>query len=127
MVWCAISESPGFDSFARMLERNISSAAATMMRAPFGLADADELSQLVAEAGFREIKVQPRIGTVHFSSVEHFVSSYVGGSPLAAHVAQASDAGRERLISDTKAALEPYVDRRGLSFPIAAHLLTATV
>jgi ubiquinone/menaquinone biosynthesis C-methylase UbiE len=109
MVWCAISESPGFDAFTRMLERNVSLAAATMMRAPFGLADADELSQLVTDADFREIRVQQRVGTVHFSSVEQFVSSYVGGSPLATHVAQASDAARERLISDTKAALTPML------------------
>ena len=127
MVWCGIHESPGFKSFAEILERNVSLAAAITMRAPFGLADADELSQLVAAAEFRDITVQRRVGAVEFPSVERFVLSYVAGSPLASHVSQASDAAREHLTADTKLAFEKYVGSRGLSFPIAAHLLTATV
>jgi hypothetical protein len=97
------------------------------MRAPFGLSDADELSTLVAAAGFRDIDVQRRIGAVEFPSIERFVLSYVAGSPLASHVSQASDAARENLTAETKLALEKYVGSRGLSFPIAAHLLAATV
>jgi ubiquinone/menaquinone biosynthesis C-methylase UbiE len=127
MVWCSIKESPGFEAFAEMLERNVSSAAAIIMRAPFGLSDANELSCLVAEAGFRDIKVQRRIETIEFPSVERFVLSYVAGSPLASHVSQASDVARENLTAETKLALEKYVSNRGLSFPIAAHLLTAKV
>ena len=127
MVWCGIHESPGFEEFAEILERNIGSAAATIMRAPFGLSDADELSTLVAAAGFRDIDVQRRIGAVEFPSIERFVLSYVAGSPLASHVSQASDAARENLTAETKLALEKYVGSRGLSFPIAAHLLAATV
>ena len=127
MVWCGIRESPGFEAFAEMLERNISSAAAAIMRAPFGLADADELSRLIEAADFRDIKVQQRVGTVEFPSIERFVLSYVAGSPLAGHVSQASDEAREQLTADTKLALEKYVGGRGLSFPISAYLLTATV
>jgi ubiquinone/menaquinone biosynthesis C-methylase UbiE len=127
MVWCGIQESPGFEAFAEILERNVSPAAATIMRAPFGLSDANELSRLVAAAGFRDITIQQRVGAVEFASVERFVLSYVAGSPLAAHVSQASDAARENLTADTKLALDKYVSNRGLSFPIAAHLLAATV
>ena len=127
MVWCGINESPGFASFAEILERNIGVAAATIMRAPFGLADADELGRLVTAAGLQNITVQRRVGTVDFPSVERFVLSYVAGSPLAGHVSKASDLVRERLTADTELALEKYVSSRGLSFPIAAHMLTATV
>jgi ubiquinone/menaquinone biosynthesis C-methylase UbiE len=127
MVWCGIEQSPGFDSLAKILERHIGLAAATIMRAPFGLADADELSRLVAAAEFQDIKVQRRVGDIEFSSVERFIWSYVAGSPLASHVSQASDMTREQLTEDAKLALGKYVRSRGLSFPIAAHLLTATV
>jgi len=127
MVWCGIQESPGFEAFAEMLERNVSSAAAAIMRAPFKLSNANELSRLVADSGFQDIKVQQRVGTVEFPSVERFVLSYVAGSPLASHVSQASDVVRENLIAETKLALEQYVGDRGLSFPIAAHLLTAKI
>jgi ubiquinone/menaquinone biosynthesis C-methylase UbiE len=127
MVWRGIRESPGFEAFAEILERNVSPAAATIMRAPFGLSDADDLSRLVAAAGFRNITIQQRVGAVEFPSVERFVLSYVAGSPLASHVSQASEVARESLTVDTKLALEKYVSSRGLSFPIAAHLLAATV
>src|SRR5215211_2671830 len=127
MVWCGIEESPGFEAFAQILERNVSPAAVTIMRAPFGLPDADELSRLVAAAGFRDIIVQRRVGAVEFPSVERFVLNYVAGSPLASHVSQASDVVRENLTADSKLALDKYIGDRGLSFPIAAHLLTAKV
>jgi ubiquinone/menaquinone biosynthesis C-methylase UbiE len=127
MVWCGIQESPGFESLAEILERNVNSAAAALMRAPFGLSDANELSHVVADAGFQDIQAQRRVGAVEFPSVERFVLSYVAGSPLAGHVSQASDAARENLTVETAQALEKYIGDRGLSFPIAAHLLTAKV
>jgi hypothetical protein len=95
------------------------------MRAPFGLSEANELSRLVETSGFRDLKVQPRVGTVRFPSVERFVLSYVAGSPLAGHVSQANDASRERLTADANQALGKYVSNQGLSFPIAANLLSA--
>jgi ubiquinone/menaquinone biosynthesis C-methylase UbiE len=126
MVWCGIDQSPGFESLAKILERHIGPAAATIMRAPFGLADADELSRLVAAANFQDITVQRRVGAIEFPSVERFVPSYVAGSPLASHVSQASEVAREHLAEYTKLELGKYVGSSGLSFPIAAHLLTAT-
>ncbi|WP_404437495.1 methyltransferase domain-containing protein [Bradyrhizobium daqingense] len=126
MVWCSIEQSPGFESLAKILERHIGLAAATIMRAPFGLADADELSRLVGAADFKDITVQRRVGAIDFPSVEQFVVSYVAGSPLASHVSQASESAREHLTEDIKFALGKYAGSSGLSFPIAAHLLTAT-
>ncbi|WGR93670.1 hypothetical protein MTX20_03825 [Bradyrhizobium sp. ISRA435] len=69
----------------------IEAALATIMRAPFELSNANELSRLVAAAGFLDIAVQRSVGAVEFPSVERFVLSYVAGSPLASHVSQASD------------------------------------
>lgn len=71
MVWCGIQESPGFGAFADILERSVGSAAATIMRAPFGLSDTNELSRLVAAAGFRDVTIQRRVGAVEFPSVEN--------------------------------------------------------
>jgi SAM-dependent methyltransferase len=116
MVWCGIHESPGFEAFAEILERNVSPTAGSIMRAPFGLSDANELSRLIGAAGFLDIAVQRTVGAVEFPSAERFVLSYVAGSPLASHVSQASDVARQNLIADTKLALEKYVGSRGLSF-----------
>jgi ubiquinone/menaquinone biosynthesis C-methylase UbiE len=127
MVWRNIRESPGFAALAEILELNIGPAATAIMRAPFGLSDADELTQLVSAPGFRDVRIEQRVGTVQFPSIERFVLSYVGGSPLAGPVSQASDPAREKLMADTGRALGKYVSNGGLAFPIAAHLLTASV
>ena len=126
MVWRGIHESPGFAVLAEALQRHIGQAAA-IMRAPFGLSDADELAALVRAAGFQNVAVHQRGGTVRFPSVERFVLSYVAGSPLAGPVAQAGDAAREALMTDVRNALVTFTNDTELAFPIAAHLVSATV
>ncbi len=68
MVWRGIHESPGFALLAEALERHVGQAAAAIMRAPFGLSNADELEALVGAAGFQNIAVQQQSGTVRFPS-----------------------------------------------------------
>jgi signal transduction histidine kinase/ubiquinone/menaquinone biosynthesis C-methylase UbiE len=127
MVWRGIHESPGIAVLADSLERHIGQASAAIMRAPFGLSDADELITLVRAAGFRDIAIQQRGGTVRFPSVEKFVLSYVACSPLAGPVSRADDAARGALIADARNALRKYTSNTELAFPIAAHLLSARV
>ena len=125
MVWRGIHESPGFAVLAESLERHIGQASAAIMRAPFGLSDADELATLVRAAAFQDVTIQQRVGTVRFPSVEKFVLNYVAGSPLAGPVSQADDAARGALIADARNALSQYTSNTELAFPIAAHLLSA--
>jgi len=127
MVWCGIDESPGFAVLAEALERHIGQAAATIMRAPFGLSNADELAALVRGAGFQGVAIQQRTGMVRFPSVERFVLSYVAGSPLAGPVSQANDAAREALMTEVRNALGKCTNNTELALPIAAHLLSARV
>jgi hypothetical protein len=127
MVWRDIQESPGFAVLAEALERNIGQTAAAIMRAPFGLSNADELEALLSAAGFQSIAIQQRSGTVRFPSIERFVLSYVAGSPLAGPVSKADDAAREALLTDVRNALAKYASSTELAFPIAAHLASARV
>jgi len=127
MVWRGIDESPGFAVLADALERHVGEAAAAIMRAPFGLSNADQLEALVRNAGFQDVAIQQRVGTVRFPSPEKLVLSYVAGSPLAGPVSQANDAAREALITDAINALGKFTSGTELAFPIAAHLLSARV
>jgi ubiquinone/menaquinone biosynthesis C-methylase UbiE len=127
MVWRGIHESPGFAVMAEALQRHVGQAAAAIMRAPFGLSNADELDALVRAAGFQNVAIQQRSGTVRFPSVERFVLSYIAGSPLAGPVSQADVAAREALITDVRNALGKFTSNDELAFPIAAHLLSASV
>ena len=125
MVWCSIHQSPGFAFLADALERHVGPAAATIMRAPFGLYDVNELITLVRHAGFQVVVVRQQVGTVRFPSVERLVLDYVAGSPLAGPVSQASDAARVALMAEARNALAQYVRQDALTFPIEAHLLSA--
>jgi ubiquinone/menaquinone biosynthesis C-methylase UbiE len=127
IVWRGIHESPGFAVLADALQRHVGQAAAAIMRAPFGLSNADELEALVRAAGFQNVAIQQRSGTVRFPTVERFVLSYVAGSPLAGPVSQADDAARAALITDVRNALGKFTSNDELAFPIAAHLLSARV
>jgi len=125
MVWQGIQSSPGFGVLAAALARHVSTEAAAIMRAPFALAEAEELRALVAAAGFRDITIRPVAGTVRFPSVARFVQDYVGGSPLAGHVAKVSDETRAALVSEVGDALVSYIAGDALTFPIEAHLASA--
>jgi hypothetical protein len=120
MVWRAIEHSPGFDTLAAALARHVSTEAASIMRAPFALADADALRGLIAAAGFRDIVIRRVPGAVRFPSVARFVQDYVAGSPLAGHVAKVSDEARAALVSEVGDALRSATG--ALEFPIEAHL-----
>jgi ubiquinone/menaquinone biosynthesis C-methylase UbiE len=125
MVWRGIEQSPGFAAFAAALARHVSAEAASIMRAPFGLADPEELRRLIAVPGFRDITTRPVPGAVRFPSVARFVQDQVAASPLAGHVARVSDEARAALISEMSDALQSYLAAGWLVFPIEAHLATA--
>jgi SAM-dependent methyltransferase len=125
MVWRGIENSPGFGILAAALARHVSTEAAGIMRAPFALADAEELRGLIAAAGLRDITIRPVPGTVRFPSVARFVQDYVAGSPLAGHVARVSDEARAALVSEVGDALRSYLAAGVLTFPIEAHLASA--
>jgi SAM-dependent methyltransferase len=126
MVWRELERSPGFQVLADALARHVSAAAASMMQAPFALADAGELRGLLAAADLRDIAIRSATGTVRFPSVERFLQDQVAGSPLAGPLADTSEDARAALLADVAAALSPHLTSRELAFPIEAHLASAT-
>jgi len=94
MVWRGIHESPGFAVLADALQRHVGQAAAAIMRAPFGLSNADELEALVRAAGFQKRCNSTPEWNGALSFDRAIVLSYVAGSPLAGPLSQADDAAR---------------------------------
>ena len=125
LVWQSIERSPGFALLAEALERQVGAPAAAIMRAPFVFGDPEEVRALIASAGFQDVSVRGATGTVHFPSAEHFVRYQVAGSPLAGPVGEASEGARAALVSEVRAAVQPFEDSQGLAFPIGAHVATA--
>jgi SAM-dependent methyltransferase len=122
MVWREIGRAPGFAVLAAALGRTIGAEAEALMRAPFSLGDARELSTLLETADLHNCAIHAEAGTVRFASAAAFVRSYVGGSPLAAIVAAAPASAHEELVGEVERALDPLIQHGSLSFPIEAHL-----
>jgi hypothetical protein len=122
MVWREIHRAPGFAALATALGRTISADAEELMRAPFSLSDADELSRLLERAGLRDCAIRAETGSVCFLSAQMFVRSYIGGSPLAPMVAAAPAPAYEELVRQVERALDPLTEQGSLCFPIEAHL-----
>lgn len=124
MVWRSIDHSPGFAVLAAALDRHIGPAAGAMMRAPFGLSDEGTLRDLVAGAGFGEVKLNRQAGMVRFGSARELVVAYGAGSPLAGAIGAAEPAARAGLLAEVQAALDPWQGAAGLAFPIEALLVS---
>jgi ubiquinone/menaquinone biosynthesis C-methylase UbiE len=124
LVWQSIEHSPGFSVLAQALDRHVGTEAATIMRAPFVFGHAAEVRNLVAEAGFQDVSVRSASGVVRFPSAVEFVQYQVAGSPLAGPVGETSGHTRAAIVRDVEAAMRPYQSRRGLAFPIVAHVAT---
>ena len=87
LVWRALHHSLGFAALADALQAVVGPEAAAVMRAPFVFGDDPRpLVTLLDSAGFGDVDVQARAGTVRFASVEAFVRCQRAASPLAAHV-----------------------------------------
>jgi ubiquinone/menaquinone biosynthesis C-methylase UbiE len=122
MVWREIDRAPGFAVLAAGLGRTIGADAETLMRAPFALSDAAELSRLLETAGLRDCAIPAESGNVRFASAAMFIRSYIGGSPLAGIVATAPEQAYEELVSEVEHDLDAYMEHDSLCFPIEAHL-----
>jgi O-phosphoseryl-tRNA(Cys) synthetase len=101
-------------------------AVCTLMSNAFGLGEAEAISALLEEAGFRAIHIRQEERMARFPSPDDFTKVVVRASVLGRTGVKVSDDGLKALIVDVKAALQPYVHTDGFIFPMQAHLIRAT-
>lgn len=125
VVWRAIGYSPGFVALGDVVERHLGAEAAAAARSPFSFSEAEPLRAVIAGAGFHAVTVDACTDMVRFPSPREFARRYATGSPLAGHLTKMDSATQEALVRDVGAALQPYITRDGLIFPIEAHIALA--
>jgi hypothetical protein len=86
---------------------------------------AKELRSMISEAGFRDVNVHPKLGTVRFASAEEFVTRRLAGSPLADDVGAVGDEVRASIVDYVSNRLQLHVSNAGLIFPIETHIAVA--
>src|SRR5262249_25921978 len=109
-VWSAISDTPYAAALAAALARHVSPEAGAMARAAHALHDAVELHDLVAAAGFANVRVRPTIETTKLPLPEEFVPGHFAALPMAETIARLTPNRHTALIEDITEALRPYVD-----------------
>lgn len=86
-----------FTTFAKVLERNISTEAAEFANHVFSLHDANELQQLMRGAHFREIDIQAEYKILKLPAPKEFLWQYIHSTPMADIVSKATTEAREAL------------------------------
>lgn len=124
-VWDALEHVPGYAAMEELLARLFGVEAATALRAPFALGDAEELRALFADAGIGSAHLTTRPGTIRFPSIAAWMHTEIRGWTLADAI---DDAQYARLLEAAEVELKRFADRDGrVAFPAPAHIVTVTV
>jgi ubiquinone/menaquinone biosynthesis C-methylase UbiE len=107
------------------LARHVSLEAADSTTIAHSLGDADALSRLVEEAGFRTVAVRRLSMMIRYPPLDEFIPNHLAGTPAARAVAAVSDSARAALVAHVQAAMQSYVDGYGVVFPVAVNVATA--
>ena len=122
-VWRSIDHNPVFVALAAALAQHIGPEAAVLRQ--FALGDAEELPQLVEEAGFQEVRGEIVARTLRFPSPEEFVRRYIAGSPVSAAFNAVDHSTQAAVIADVRTSMEPFVDASGMACPLVVRIVTA--
>lgn len=96
-----------------------------VMRTPFSSGDAERLRELVAAAGFRQVRIRIDVGAVRFPSPEDFLRQQAAASPLAGRLHALDVDAWAALARDLGETLRAHIDDDGVVFPIEAVVATA--
>lgn len=120
----AVENSPGYSTFALLLDRLFSKEVGDAFRAPFSLGDVGRLHEICNEAGLAGAEVVQRNGEVRFKSIDALVSTeracvWTLGGVL-------TDKQFERLLEEAETALKPYaIDGGTIEFDMPSLIIKA--
>lgn len=123
-VWAQIEHSPGVAALQRALERHAPEVAG-FLPVVFSLSDPQVLSDYVTQAGFKEVSVKTEAMQVSFASVEEYLNTYLGSTPLGGIIASMPKERRMALGTDVAEAVREYVLDRTLTFPQETSIASA--
>jgi len=101
---------PFFTIMAEALARHINPELAGFVHQVFALHDPDEIRNLIGDAGFHDIDVQPRTKELRLPPPQEFLWQYVQSTPLSMAVAQADEESRAALERDVVAKWQKFVE-----------------
>jgi ubiquinone/menaquinone biosynthesis C-methylase UbiE len=116
---------PMFAVFSELLAKHIHPDAARFALAVFSLHEADEIRNLLGEAGFKDARVQTTEMTLNLPAPADFLWQYVHSTPLAGVLAKASDDRKAALDRDIREQWRPFVRGDGMEIELTTNTVTA--
>ncbi|HEY7034672.1 MAG TPA: methyltransferase domain-containing protein [Thermomicrobiales bacterium] len=126
-TWAAIKVSPPYARQAEIAGRLAGAGAEAIVRAPFVLHDAAELGGLLDAAGFEAVRVETIRDAVTYPSVEAFLEGEFDATPLGAMLRELGGTVYEGAKAEMDEALAPFRTASGVTFPVAAHVVSGRV
>ena len=129
-VYSAIEQTPAAYAFVLALDHHLGPSASAIKRAEHMFRSADEVRNLLVQADFGQVAVEPVTQQIVFPSVLDYVRFQLIATPMAGLLGDRSDCERDKVIEavalHTASMLDAEMLRDGrLSFPQVAYVATA--
>ncbi|MGD9531098.1 methyltransferase domain-containing protein [Pseudonocardia sp.] len=122
-VWGSPQSQRGFRPLAEAVARHAGADAVDLVSTYFRLGDLDALVRQCDDAGLAVTGVETSEVTLHAPSVDAYVTTEIGSTPLAERL---DAAAHDRIRADARAGLAPFCDTSGaLALPFEIHLVRA--
>ena len=124
-VWNSIENNPAYRDITAVLDEHVSTAAGDALRLPYSLGDPDEVTNVLDQGGFTDIKFETRTEQARFPSPRTMVEAELRGWLPLFDINLSENTIADVLVkSDGK--LSKYAALSGEAvFPTSAHIVTA--
>lgn len=109
---------PLFAELASSLGACVGPKASGFVNVVFSLHDRNELHDLMVEAGFESVEIEKTEKRLALPEPREFLRQYVGSTPLAPHIDQASDSQRKALADDVEKRWQRFLLDRTLTVDV---------
>jgi ubiquinone/menaquinone biosynthesis C-methylase UbiE len=116
---------PIFAIMADALARHLSPDAASFADLVFSMHDADELTELMRSAGFRDVDVQAKPKSLRVPAPAEFLWQYIYSTPVAEAAIQVGEARRVALEREVCEQWQAFVADGGMAFEVGMTTATA--
>ena len=123
-MWKSTDHIPGFYALESSLCQLLDDSELKLP--PFAFDNAEALTQLATEAGFKDAKTEQRTKITRFESVEVFVRGVANGAPsMLGRLSELKGDGMTRLVKLVESQLLDYTTEQGVEFPQSCNILYA--
>ena len=119
-----VGSAPFFDILDQALAEHVSPDVAAFVRVVFSLDDPSTMQDLLADAGFSEVRVESKKLTLRLPASAEFLWQYVHSTPLVAAVSNVDEEAQSALEQDVVAGWQPFIKDGALEVPTTALLST---